>query len=189
MDKKKARGFVAILVLMVLVVIVIMIWKDFLKSKTPEIEQLKNDFWNEKLNPDVYSISKFEVETETDGKEDTYKAIVCVAYDNATVEYVRRYHYTYNKYDEWVLGTIEDYEEEIIIERNASREVPQKRGTLLYYQIRYPVKSLIAMAASLGIRDEDNRIYMEQKGWVVSCYEEPDTDNGDSDADVNESAL
>ena len=80
-------------------------------------------------------------------------------------------------------------EEEIIIERNASREVPQKRGTLLYYQIRYPVKSLIAMAASLGIRDEDNGIYMEQKGWVVSCYEEPDTDNGDSDADVNESAL
>ena len=80
-------------------------------------------------------------------------------------------------------------EEEIMIERNASREVPQKRGTLLYYQIRYPVKSLIAMAASLGIRDEDNRIYMEQKGWVVSCYEEPDTDNGDCNPDGNESAV
>lgn len=80
-------------------------------------------------------------------------------------------------------------EEEIIIERNVSREVPQKRGTLLYYQIRYPVKSLIAMAASLGIRDEDNRIYMEQKGWVVSCYEEPDTDNGDCNPDGNESAV
>ena len=80
-------------------------------------------------------------------------------------------------------------EEEIIIERNVSREVPQKRGTLLYYQIRYPVKSLIAMAASLGIRDEDNRIYMEQKGWVVSCYEEPDTDNGNCNPDGNESAV
>ena len=80
-------------------------------------------------------------------------------------------------------------EEEIIIERNVSREVPQKRGTLLYYQIRYPVKSLIAMAASLGIRDEDNRSYMEQKGWVVSCYEEPDTDNGDCNPDGNESAV
>ena len=86
-------------------------------------------------------------------------------------------------------STVRANEEEIIIEQNASREVPQKRGTLLYYQIRYPVKSLIAMAASLGIRDEDNRSYMEQKGWVVSCYEEPDTDNGDCNPDGNESAV
>lgn len=80
-------------------------------NKTPQIEQLKNDFISEELG-EKYTLTNLEIENASDGEDDFFKAIVKVTYDDGEVEYSERYHFTYNKYDEWILDEIEDYEDE-----------------------------------------------------------------------------
>lgn len=81
-------------------------------KKTPEVDQLKNDFISKELDNEEYSLTCIEIETELKGENDFYKAIVSVVYNDGNVEYSERYHFTYNKYDEWILDEIEDYENE-----------------------------------------------------------------------------
>lgn len=59
--------------------------------------------------------------------------------------------------------------EEILVEAEDSRQ-PKPEGTLLHYRIGYPLKNLIAAAAMLGISAEENRVWMEEDGWVVSRF-------------------
>ena len=63
--------------------------------------------------------------------------------------------------------------EEILVEAESGRQ-PQAEGTLLHYRVGYPLKDLIAAAPMLGIAPEENRAWMEDEGWVVSRYCEPD---------------
>lgn len=113
----KIKNFVAMnkklfIAIGLIVVILVSICFGFaLKSNAPKIEQIKNDFIGEKLDAE-FSVTDFEIEAETDGEGDYYKAIVKVTYDNELVEFSERYHFIYNKYDEWILEDIEDYEED-----------------------------------------------------------------------------
>lgn len=59
--------------------------------------------------------------------------------------------------------------EEILVEGEDSVH-PLPEGTLLHYRIGYPLKNLIAAAAMLGISAEENRVWMEEEGWVVSRF-------------------
>ncbi len=59
--------------------------------------------------------------------------------------------------------------DEILVEAEDSRQ-PKPEGTLLHYRIGYPLKKLIAAAAMLGISAEENRVWMEEDGWVVSRF-------------------
>lgn len=65
------------------------------RTTTPNIEQLKSDFISEVLKDEKYSISKFDVINETDGKNDNYNAIIDVTYDYDNVEYHRQYEFFY----------------------------------------------------------------------------------------------
>ena len=107
-NKKVIKTVLAIVILIILAVTIMFL----LKPKTPAIEQLKNDFIVEKLDSKDFQITNFEVESETDGKDDFYKAIVNVTYNNDKIEYKRQYHFLYNKYDEWILEDIENYEKD-----------------------------------------------------------------------------
>lgn len=65
--------------------------------------------------------------------------------------------------------------EEILVETESDLQ-PRPEGTLLHYRIGYPLKDLVAAAAMLGISPEENRVWMEDEGWVVSRFyiaEEP----------------
>lgn len=62
-------------------------------------------------------------------------------------------------------------------------------GELIHYRIRYPLKNLVAAGGMLGIAEDENRAWFEEEGWVVSVYEEPDCDSGDSPADDDGDAL
>lgn len=107
-NKKVIKIVLSIVLLIILTVTIIFL----LKPKTPAIEQLKNDFISEKLDLKDFQITNFEIESETDGKDDFYKAIVKVTYNNDKVEYKRQYHFLYNKYDKWILEDIENYEKD-----------------------------------------------------------------------------
>ncbi len=82
-----------------------------LKPSTPKVEQMEQDFIVENLETDEYSVTDFVVESETDGKDDLYEAIVGVTYNDGQVEYAEKYRIVYKKYDEWIFDSIEDYEE------------------------------------------------------------------------------
>lgn len=79
------------------------------RTTTPNTEQLKSDFISEVLKDEKYSISKFDVTNETDGKNNNYNAIIDVTYDYDNVEYHRQYELFYKKYKEWVLADSNDY--------------------------------------------------------------------------------
>lgn len=116
-ESKRINKLVIITVGLIALILAIICISFALKPKTPKAEQLKSDFVAEELDVEKYSITDFEIETETDGKEDFYKAIVSITYNNEKVEYLERYHFTYSKYDEWVLEDIEDYEEDSWIKK------------------------------------------------------------------------
>ena len=59
--------------------------------------------------------------------------------------------------------------EEILVEAEDSRQ-PKPEGTMLHYRVGYPLKDLVAAAAMLGILPEENRVWMEDEGWVVSRF-------------------
>ena len=80
-------------------------------------------------------------------------------------------------------------QEEIYIEGSSSADEPAERGTFIYYKVKYPLLHLIAMAEALGISDGDNSVYFKQEGWVVSSYEEPDYNHGNSESDVQGDSL
>lgn len=71
---------------------------------------------------------------------------------------------------------------DVYIDRKQEK-VPAMAGTLIDYEIRCPINSVIAAAGSLGIDEDDNHIYFKQRGWVVSCYEEHDNNAGNSEPD------
>lgn len=81
-----------------------------LRTSTPNIEQLKKDFVEEILDNKDYSISEFKILSETDGKNDQYKAVAEVVYDNTKIEYHRQYEFSYYKYKEWTLVDIDRHE-------------------------------------------------------------------------------
>ena len=105
---KTIKIVLPIIVLIILVIITV----SSIKPKTPDVEQLKNDFISERLDSVDTEITNFEIESETNGKDDFYKAIVNVKYNNNIAEFSRQYHFLYNKYDKWVLEDIENYKEE-----------------------------------------------------------------------------
>ena len=74
-------------------------------------------------------------------------------------------------------------EREILIETDSEAENIQKQGICHSYRVSYPLKNLIAAAAALGLEKEENQVYMEQKGWVISRHEEPDNNHGDTESD------
>lgn len=82
------------------------------RTSTPDIEQLKKDFVEEILENKEYSITEFKIISETDGKNDEYKAITEIVYDDTDIEYHRQYEFIYNKYKEWVLVDICAYDKE-----------------------------------------------------------------------------
>ncbi|MGN1412693.1 MAG: hypothetical protein ACI4WY_00450 [Anaerovoracaceae bacterium] len=57
--------------------------------------------------------------------------------------------------------------EEILVEAEDSRQ-PKPEGTLVHYRVGYPLKDLVAAASMLGISPEENCVWMEDEGWVVS---------------------
>jgi hypothetical protein len=79
--------------------------------------------------------------------------------------------------------------EDILVECTDSASIPVTEGSFIYYRIRFPLRNPVAMGPALGIDDEENIIWSEQKGWVVSMYEESDYNVGDSDADDNGDSL
>lgn len=79
------------------------------KNSVPGEEQLKSDFMNEILNDEEMKISEFSIENEQK-EENQYKAIINVVYDNQKVQHEEQYHFIYEKYDEWILNAIDDYE-------------------------------------------------------------------------------
>jgi len=56
-------------------------------------------------------------------------------------------------------------------------------GGLVHYRIGYPLENIIAAGRFFGIAEEENRAWHEEEGWVVSKFEEPDYNSGDSPAD------
>ena len=76
-------------------------------------------------------------------------------------------------------------EDEILVEEIVRTTVPERKGKLIYYRVGYPLKHLIAAATALGITEDENQVYYEQEGWVVSSYEEPYYNDGDSISDVD----
>ncbi len=74
-------------------------------------------------------------------------------------------------------------EGEILIEADSEAAEPQKHAVLHTYRVCYPLKKLIAAAAVLGIGEDENQVYMEQKGWMMSRHEEPDYNHGDTESD------
>lgn len=82
------------------------------RTSTPNIEQMKKDFVGEILDNKDYSITEFNVLSETDGKNDQYKAVAEIVYDNTKIEYHRQYEFTYYKYKEWTLVDIDRHEKD-----------------------------------------------------------------------------
>ena len=74
-------------------------------------------------------------------------------------------------------------EEEILIRGQRAGMSPGKKGTLLEYSVSFPLKNLIVLGSALGISGSENMVQMEEKGWVVSQYEEPDNNHGADSAD------
>lgn len=56
-----------------------------------------------------------------------------------------------------------------------------ERGGLVYYQVRFPLRNLIAAGAALGIVPEENMAWFDDEGWVVSRYErEPEAEEDEA---------
>lgn len=68
--------------------------------------------------------------------------------------------------------------EDVIVECSQKAEAPVPQGMLIKYRINFPLKNLIAMGGALQIPPEDNMVWSKQEGWVMSRYEEPDSDPG-----------
>lgn len=83
-----------------------------LRTTTPNVSQLENDFVAEMLNNEEYTITEFNIISETDGKNDNYKAVVEMVYNDSNIEYHRHYEFVYDKYKEWTLNHIVAYEAE-----------------------------------------------------------------------------
>ena len=79
-------------------------------------------------------------------------------------------------------------EGDILVESSGTGS-PAVRGDSLYYRIQFPLKDLIVMGEFLGIKADENLILFDHKGWVVSCYEEPADNTGNSDTDDNGDGL
>ncbi len=107
-NKKMLVGVLAALTVIVIGVLVVFMFKP----TKPDIEQLKKDLISEEIDEEKYTISNITIDSETDGKDEQYKAIVTVVYDDENVEYTEKYHFTYNRYDDWLLDSVEDYDED-----------------------------------------------------------------------------
>ncbi len=107
--KSKKTKVVIISVIVILALLVGGTLFFMFRTTTPNIEQLKSDLISEVLKDEKYSISKFDVTNETDGKNDNYNAIIDVTYDYDNVEYHRQYELFYKKYKEWVFADSSDY--------------------------------------------------------------------------------
>lgn len=79
--------------------------------------------------------------------------------------------------------------EDITVEGHGLQGESAVRGMLLYYRIRFPMQNLIVMGNVLGIGVEENMVWMDQEGWVVNRYEEPDHNNGNSPSDDHGDSL
>ena len=110
--KSKKPKILIISVIVILALLVGGVLFFMFRTTTPNIEQLKSDFISEVLKDEKYSISKFDVINETDGKNDNYNAIIDVTYDYDNVEYHRQYELFYKKYKEWVFADSSDYNED-----------------------------------------------------------------------------
>ena len=75
-------------------------------------------------------------------------------------------------------------EEDVLVESSGT-DTPAARGDCIYYSVQFPLKDMIVMGDFLGITADENLILFHQKGWVVSCYEEPADNNGDCNTDGN----
>lgn len=62
---------------------------------------------------------------------------------------------------------------EITVETDGSTG-PQPEGTLLHYRVVYPLKDLVAAPEMLGISPEQNQVWEEEEGWVVSRFYVPE---------------
>ena len=80
-------------------------------------------------------------------------------------------------------------QEDILVECSQETEMPAFQGMMIRYRIRFPLKNLIAMGTVLQIAPEDNMIWSDQEGWVVSLYEKPDSDDGNSSSDEHGDAV
>ncbi|MBR4410691.1 MAG: hypothetical protein IKV72_01125 [Firmicutes bacterium] len=59
----------------------------------------------------------------------------------------------------------------------------QDGSEILPYEVSFPLQNLIVMGSVLGIEPEENTVWMTEKGWIVSTYEEPDNNTGPDPAD------
>jgi len=65
----------------------------------------------------------------------------------------------------------------------SGEDLPVPEGTLVYYRIGYPLQNIVAAGKFLGIQEEENRVWHEEEGWVVSRLEKHDYNGGDSPGD------
>lgn len=79
--------------------------------------------------------------------------------------------------------------EEILVECSQEADAPVPQGMLIQYRIDFPLKNLIAMGGALQIPPEDNMALSKQEGWVMSRYEEPDSDPGNCPSDDDGNVL
>ena len=107
--KSKKTKIIIISVILILVLLVGFALFFMFRTTTPDIEQLKSDFTSEVFKDDKYSISEFNITSESDGKNDQYKAIADVTYSDNNVEYHRQYEFVYNKYKEWILDDVNSF--------------------------------------------------------------------------------
>ena len=59
----------------------------------------------------------------------------------------------------------------------------QNDSEIIPYEVSFPLRNLIVMGSVLGIELEENTVWMTEKGWIVSTYEEPDNNTGPDSAD------
>ena len=59
----------------------------------------------------------------------------------------------------------------------------QNGREILPYEVSFPLRNLIVLGSVLGIEPEENTVWMTEKGWIVSTYEEPDNNTGADSAD------
>ena len=113
MSGEKRKNIVALITIGLIVLVLIAVCVVLTtRTTTPKIETLKQDLISEELDVDESAITDIKIETQTDGKEDIYKAIVEITYNDEEVEYVERYNLTYSKYNDWIFESVEDYEKD-----------------------------------------------------------------------------
>ena len=59
----------------------------------------------------------------------------------------------------------------------------QNDSEIIPYEVCFPLQNLIIMGSVMGIGPEENTVWLTEKGWIVSTYEEPDHNTGSDSAD------